>query len=382
MTIRKRAVAIAAILVFARIATAAEKPEELTVQKMPAWHPHEIYIVDPSGEAAVDARVYLYDADAREELGQIDAGFLPGFAVSPDHKTSVVATTYFSRGSHGTRTDVVEFTDNTTLDHAGEAVVPSKHAQSVPSSWNTTFSPDGKRIYVSNLTPAASVSVVDAHSKKLLGEIDMAACVQALPSGSSKFTALCESGKALTITLDAAGNERQRVMSDRFIDVEHDPAFANASAWQRGYVFTTFHGMVRGADFSGSRAVFGTPWSLVSDAERAAGWRPGGYQPTAVHEKLNRLYVAMHQGADGSHKAPASEIWVWDLNTHKRVARWSLAELKIPPLVAAIQVSQDDHPLLYGLTLTSDLVVMDAQTGKLAYVTHHVASTPTLLVNP
>ncbi|WP_321912166.1 amine dehydrogenase large subunit [Paraburkholderia sp. J11-2] len=382
MTIRKRAAATAAFLAFACAATAAEKPEELTIQKMPAWHPHEIFVVDPSGDAATDGRIYLYDADARKELGQIDAGFLPGFVVSPDHETSVVATTYFSRGSHGTRTDVMEFTDNSTLEHAGETIIPPKHAQSVPSAWNTTFSSDGKHIYVSNLTPSASVSVVDARSRKLGGEIDMAACVLALPSGPSKFTALCESGKALTVTLDANGKESHRVMSEPLIDVERDPAFANASPWQGSYVFTTFHGMVRTADFRGEKAAFSTPWPLVTDAERASGWRPGGLQPTAVHDRTHRLYVAMHQGADGSHKEPASEIWVFDLNTHKRIARWSLADQKIPPLVASIQVSQDDRPLLFGLTLTGDLVVLDAQTGKLRYITQHVARTPTLLVNP
>jgi methylamine dehydrogenase heavy chain len=382
MTIRKHATAAATVLAFACAATAAEKPEELTIQKIPAWHPHEIFIVDPSGDAATDGRIYVYDADARKELGQIDAGFLPGFAISPDHKTSVAATTYFSRGSHGTRTDVMEFTDNGTLDHAGEAIIPPKHAQSLPSTWNTAFSSDGKRVYVSNLTPAASVSVVDAHSRKLVGEIDMAACVLALPSGPSKFTALCESGKALTITLDAAGKESRRIMSEPFIDVEHDPAFANASPWQRGYVFTTFHGMVRTANFRGDQAVFGAAWPRVTEAERAAGWRPGGLQPTAVHDKLHRLYVAMHQGADGSHKEPASEIWVFDLNSRKRIARWSLADQKIPPLVVSLQVSQDDRDVLYGLTLTGDLVVLDAQTGKLHSITRHVARTPTLLVNP
>jgi methylamine dehydrogenase heavy chain len=224
--------------------------------------------------------------------------------------------------------------------------------------------------------------VVDPRSMKLLSEIDMAACVLAYPSGPNKFTSLCESGKALTITLDAAGKETRRVASDPFIDVEHDPVFTNASAYQGGYLFTSFNGKVRSADFRGDNAVFGTPWSLLTDAERAAGWRPGGMQQTAVQQKLHRLYVAMHQGAEGSHKDPASEIWVFDLNTKQRIARWNLAQQKIDPLVIAIQVSDDEHPLFYALTLKADLVVMDAQTGKLAYVAPHVASTPTLLVNP
>ena len=111
-------------------------------------------------------------------------------------------------------------TDNTTLDHAGEIVIPAKHAQHVPSPYNTAFSADGKRLYVANITPAASVTVIDAVSKQVLSEIDTAACVLAYPSGNDRFTALCESGKALTVTLDANGKEAKRTMSEAFIDVD------------------------------------------------------------------------------------------------------------------------------------------------------------------
>jgi methylamine dehydrogenase heavy chain len=384
MRVRRRTAAIAATLSFAAAYSnvqAVEKPEELTVQKLPPWHPHEIFIVDISMPSMTDARVYLFDADAKKLLGQIDAGFAPGFAVSPDHKTSFVSTTYFARGSHGARTDVVELTDNATLDHTGEIVIPPKHGQHVPSPWNTAFSTDGKRLYVSNITPAASVTVIDVATRKVLSEIDTAACVLAWPSGNNRFTSLCESGKALTVTLDSNGNEVKRTQSEAFIDVEHDPAFINASPYQGGYLFTTFHGMVRSADFRGDKPVFGTPWSLVTDAERAEGWRPGGMQQTAVQAGLQRFYVAMHQGVDGSHKDPASEIWVFDLKTKKRIARWDLAQQKIDPLVS-IQVSQDSQPVFYGLTATSDLVTLDARTGKLAHVEKQVGNTSTLLVNP
>ncbi|WP_321046077.1 amine dehydrogenase large subunit, partial [Burkholderia contaminans] len=116
MRTRRRTAVLAATLAFAAAwaggANATEKPEELVVQKMPPWHPHEVYIVDISMPSMTDGRIYVYDADAKKLLGQIDGGFGPGFAISPDHRTSFVATTYFSRGSHGTRTDVVEMTDN------------------------------------------------------------------------------------------------------------------------------------------------------------------------------------------------------------------------------------------------------------------------------
>ncbi|MGR3908187.1 amine dehydrogenase large subunit [Burkholderia sp. SR8] len=385
MRTRRRTAACAATLAcaaaWAGSAYATEKPEELVVQKMPPWHPHEVYVVDIAMPTMTDGRIYVYDADAKKLLGQIDGGFAPGLAISPDHKTSFVATTYFSRGSHGTRTDVVEMTDNATLDHTGEIAIPAKHGQHVPSPYNTAFSADGRRLYVANITPAASVTVIDAVSKQVLSEIDTAACVLAYPSGSDRFTALCESGKALTVTLDANGKEVKRTMSDAFIDVDNDPAFINASRYRGGYLFTTYHGNVRSADFSGDKPAFGTSWSLLTDAERAEGWRPGGMQQTAVHAKQNRYYVLMHKGGDGTHKDPGTQVWVYDLKTKQRVARWDLAQQKVDPLVS-IQVSDDDTPLFYGLTGTSDLVVMDARTGKLRHVEKQIGSTASLLVNP
>ena len=385
MNTRRRTAAIAAALscaaAWSGAAHAIEKPEELVVKKMPPWHPHEVFVVDMSMPSMTDGRIHVYDADAKKLLGQIDGGFGPGLAISPDHKTSYVATTYFSRGSHGTRIDVVELTDNTTLAHAGEIAIPPKHAQHVPSPYNTAFSADGKRLYVANITPAASMTVIDVATRKVLPEIDMAACVLAYPSANDRFTSLCESGKALTVTLDAKGREAKRTMSDAFIDVDRDPAFVNASPYQGGYLFTTFGGSVRSADFRGDKAVFGTPWSLLTDAERAEGWRPGGMQQTAVNAKLHRYYVAMHKGGEGSHKEPGTQVWVVDLQTKQRIARWDLAQQKIDPLLS-IQVSADDKPLFYGLTPTSDLVVMDALTGTLLHVEKQVGSTSSLLVNP
>ncbi|KVX70137.1 amine dehydrogenase large subunit [Burkholderia stagnalis] len=385
MKTRRRTAVIAAALscaaAWSGAAHAIEKPEELVVKKMPPWHPHEVFIVDMSMPSMTDGRIHVYDADAKKLLGQIDGGFGPGLAISPDHRTSFVATTYFSRGSHGTRADVVELTDNTTLAHTGEIAIPPKHAQHVPSPYNTAFSADGRRLYVANITPAASMTVIDVATRKVLPEIDMAACVLAYPSANDRFTSLCESGKALTVMLDAKGREAKRTMSDAFIDVDRDPAFVNASPYQGGYLFTTFGGSVRSADFRGDKAVFGAPWSLLTDAERAEGWRPGGMQQTAVNAKLHRYYVAMHKGGEGSHKEPGTQVWVVDLQTKQRVARWDLAQQKIDPLLS-IQVSADDKPLFYGLTPTSDLVVMDALTGRLLHVEKQVGSTSSLLVNP
>jgi len=39
----------------------------------------------------------------------------------------------------------------------------------------------------------------------------------------------------------------------------------------------------------------GTTWWLTSDAERKAGWRPGGMQQLAVDARKSRLYAIMHR---------------------------------------------------------------------------------------
>src|SRR6516162_3281429 len=87
--------------------------EHLTVEHLPPRSPHW---------------VYLYDGDSYRRLGQIGAGFYTSLNLSPDGATTAVATTYFARGSRGARTDVVEFTDNTTLTVTHEIPLPSKRA--------------------------------------------------------------------------------------------------------------------------------------------------------------------------------------------------------------------------------------------------------------
>ncbi|MDR1969097.1 MAG: amine dehydrogenase [Burkholderiaceae bacterium] len=355
--------------------------ETLTVAKLPPRNPHWIFAIDLAFANMVDARIILFDGQTDKRLGQISAGFAPAVAISPDGNTTAVATTYYARGSHGARTDVVEFYDNALLTPAAETVLPSKRAQTVPFAYNASYSADGRFLYVANITPAASISVVDAASHAMVGEIDMAGCVLAYPDGARRVSSLCENGKALTVTLDDAGKETGRQQSDTLFDVDKDPVFVSGVRGPKGMVFTSFLGDALDVDFSGDKAVVKDRWPLLSAAERKQGWRPGGLQVMAVQRSLGRLYVAMHQGGEGSHKDPASEIWVFDLNTHKQLARWNLAKQKIPP-VLALQVSQDAQPQLSALTGNSDLVLMDGLTGKLRHIEKQFGSTSLLLFNP
>jgi methylamine dehydrogenase heavy chain len=354
-------------------------PEHLTVETLPPRSPHWVYVFDEAFYNEIDARVHLFDGDTYRRLGQIDAGFVPSVNLSPDGSTTVVATTYFARGSRGTRIDVVELTDNATLAVTREIVLPSKRAETVPNVFNVAYSADSHFLYVAYITPAASFGVLDPARGTVLGEIDTAGCVLVIPSAANRVSSLCESGRLLTVTLDAQGREASRAMSEPFFDADRDPVFVQGIPTTNGYAFLSFLGEVHEVDFSGAQPKFAPPWSLVTAAERGT-WRPGGEQIGAIHKSLGRLYVPMHQGGEGTHKDGGTQLWVFDTATHRRIARWPLAPLGLARALA-VQVSQDAEPLLFLATSHADVAVLDARSGRLRHIEKHLGQTPWMLLN-
>jgi methylamine dehydrogenase heavy chain len=354
--------------------------EHLKVEPLPAKNPHWIFVYDAAFDNEIDSRVHLFDGDSYRRLGQIDAGFTPSFNISPDGSTSVVATTYFARGSRGTRTDVVEFTDNRTLAVTHEIVLPPKRAETSPSQFAIAYSADSHFLYASYVTPAASFGVLDPQAGKVLSEIDTAGCVLVIPSGPNRVSSLCESGRLLTVTLDAQGHEASRAMSEPFFDADKDPVFVQGITTSKGYAFLSFLGEVHEVDFSGPQPSFAPVWSLVSPAERGK-WRPGAEQVGAIQRSMGRLYVPMHQGGEGTHKDGGTEIWVYDTTTHQRLARWPMHGAGLAP-VLAIAVSQDDAALVFAATARAELAVIDAHTGLIKHIEQHLGQTPWMLLNP
>jgi methylamine dehydrogenase heavy chain len=119
-------------------------------------------------------------------------------------------------------------------------------------------------------------------------------------------------------------------------------------------------------------------WWLTSDAERKAGWRPGGIQQLAVDSQRSRLYAIMHRGGVETHKDPGKDVWVFDLSTRQRVQQFTLKNM-----ATSIQLSSDPQPLLYSIFIDgTDLDIYDAATGRLLRFVPHVGTTPTIMVTP
>jgi methylamine dehydrogenase heavy chain len=378
-----RATATATLLCLQSTWAAIPQPlpaEQLTVERLGHRNPHWTYVLDTAFHNENDSRVHVLDGDSYRNLGQVGAGFYPSMNLSPDHRTLAVLTTYFSRGWHGDRADVVEFTDLSTLTTATEIVLPPKHGMSIPTYFNVGYSEDGKFIYVSYLTPAASIGVLDPVHRSVLGEIDTAGCVLAIASGPNRVSSICDSGRLLTVTLDDQGHEASRATSGVFFDVGSDPIFVQGVRTREGFAFLSFLGDVHEVDFRGGQPLIRPAWSLVSPAERGI-WRPGGSQVAAIHLKLGKLFVPVHRGGEGTHKDGGTEIWVFDVGSHRRVGRWLLDSQKVGA-VTAVQVSQDDAPILFAATTRSRVAILNALTGQVRHPGVAAGQTPSFMLNP
>jgi methylamine dehydrogenase heavy chain len=113
----------------------------------------------------------------------------------------------------------------------------------------------------------------------------------------------------LTANFDASGNA-QTIQSQPFFDVEQDPVFEHPAfdRWKGSAYFVSYEGTVYPVDLKGETPDFGKSWSLLSDEDKSKKWRPGGWQPFAVHSKSNRLFVMMHQGDRWTHKQAGTEV--------------------------------------------------------------------------
>jgi methylamine dehydrogenase heavy chain len=328
-------------------AFAADEPnEQVTTKPLPPATAQRIYLGDFAISHVMDGRLNVIDGANLKLLGMVATGFAGLPALAPDRSELYVATTYYTRLNHGDRVDVVDIYDLATLEHKGEIAIPPKHAMALPYHGVIRTSADGRLLFVQNATPAQSVSIVDLKARKFVAEIQTPGCWIVLPSQTHapRFSTLCGDGTILTVTLQADGTLESMKRSGRFFDADDDPLFVHAENVGDRYFFVSFKGRVYTANVGGEVAQIEEPWPLVTRSEERQGWRPGGYQPLAVHERSGRLYVGMHaKGADGTHKNPAQEIWAFDLASKKRVGRAPGSN------AIAIATSRDERPQLYAI---------------------------------
>ena len=93
---------------------------------------HWVWVNDFVFPHMTDGSAYLVDGDSGRYLGTLSTGY--GFArvvLSHDGKIIYSPETYFSRGTRGTRTDVVTLYDAGTLAVIGEIPIPPRSARPI-----------------------------------------------------------------------------------------------------------------------------------------------------------------------------------------------------------------------------------------------------------
>jgi methylamine dehydrogenase heavy chain len=339
---------------------------------------HWVWVNDFVFSHMSDGMAYLVDGDSGRYLGTLSTGF--GFAhvlLSRDGKLIYSPETYFSRGTRGTRTDVVSLYDPATLAAIGEIPIPPKRSSNLPMIGNQVLTDDDRFLVIYNFTPAQSLTVVDTNTRKFVREIESPGCALAYPTGPRSFFSVCGDGSLLLVTLDDNGGAQQK-RTEPLLSMGDDPVTEKAVRIGRVWYFVTFDGRIYPLEVDSQHALVRPTWWLTSEAERKDGWRPGGLQQLAVNAGKSRLYAIMHRGGIETHKDPGKDVWVFDVSTKQRVQQISLKNL-----ATSIQLSSDAHPLMYSISLeATDLDVYDATSGKLLRSVEHVGTTPTIMVTP
>jgi methylamine dehydrogenase heavy chain len=302
-----------------------ELPAETLVSggSLAAAGPERIYVGDTMIGNIVDGRVRVFDARRGKLLGMVNAGYAANFALSAKADELYVATTYLSRGGRGERSDVLEVWNTDTLAFKYEVLLPPRRAQTLSYRGLVSASADGRFLLVQNATPATSLTVVDLGAKKVAAEIPTAGCWGSLPAAGhpARFSMLCGDGKVATVTLDAQGQVAERQLSEKFFDADQDAWYHTSERVGDRYYFLSFKGTLTELDLSGPVARQVSQKAIVTPQQAKQGWRPGGYQVFSVHPDGTWAVVAMHdQGREGSHKAPAKQLWSVDLQSGRRIA--------------------------------------------------------------
>jgi methylamine dehydrogenase heavy chain len=377
-----------ALLLLTALAARAEVAPETTgkVETLPQPpHPHWVWTAD-----LLLQRSALLDVDGGRMLGMINGGYgtiMPLFARS--RPEIYVPATYYSRGTHGTRTDVVEIYDQATLALQGEVEIPPKRATNAVALGHAALSDDDRFLAIFNWTTGTSLSVVDVAQRRFAGEISLPGCSLVYAVGPRRFLSLCADGAAFVVTLDEQGTEAGRVLTKPFFDPKLDPITEKAVRSGDTWYFVSFEGMIHPVQVAGDAPSFGEPWSLFNPEQREDKWRIGGMQHLAVHRASNRLFALVHRGERDTHKEPGEEVWIYDLASKRRVERIELVnpgftiygfpiafggiggrvfdflmDSFAPALVGFITVTQDDAPLLVTSSqFSGSLGIYDGRSG-------------------
>jgi len=341
------ALAVSFIFV-AQLASAQLAVEEISVETLSAPGPNWFISKTSNGG-------YIFDAASGEMQGLLSLSRrTPAVTMWRPRGEFYAAESYLARGVRGERTDLVAVYDFENLAPVAEVIIPN-HMARLSVRNHLALMNDGRLLAVHNMNPGHSVSIVDVEDRLFVYEISTPGCAVLLPVGERDFLQVCGDGTLQLIQLDVSGFETNRVRSDRFFDVIADAVFDRTARTADGWALITHSGVIFEVGADGGNIVVGEGWNTVAADE--ADWRPGGGEFISVQQDLGLMYIIMHEGEIDTHHEPGDEIWVYDLNSQRRVQR-----IKLDSPASSLMVTQEEEPKLIVAIDAGDTHVYNALT--------------------
>ncbi len=341
--------AASCLVLWSHTGSAQVAPEQVGTATMPA--PGENWFIGKTRNGG-----YIYDADSGEMHGLISLSpYTSSIEIDKSRKQFYAPESYYSRGVHGERSDVVTIYDFDNLSPVGEIDIPEKVAV-LGFRRHVGMLSGGRHFLVFNMTPAQSVSVIDVEDRSFVGEISTPGCAMIMPVEDNDFLMICGDGTLQLIQLDEQGNETSRERSKKFFEVLEDPVFDRPVPTSGGWLLMSHSGKVFDVSVDGSKIRVSKVWSILDEEDEEQKWRPGGAEFASIHLPTGLLYVLMHKAEkDYTHHEPGTEIWVMDAKAQRRLER---IELELP--AHSLFVTQSEEPRLIVGDEEGGLHIFDA----------------------
>ena len=331
-------------------ALAQVTPEEISVETMPDHGPN--WFIAKSGNGG-----RIYDAESGEMLGLLSlSSRTPAVAPYLPRGEFYAAESYYSRGVHGERTDIVAIYDYANLNPIAEVEIPN-HMARLNVRNHLGLLGNGRHLAVLNMNPGYSVSIVDVIDREFVYEMSTPGCAIILPVAENDFLLVCGDGTLQLSQLDISGFEENRVRSEVFFNVQEDAVFDRSARTADGWLLITHAGVIFEVSTDGDEINISEGWSIVG--EDVSGWRPGGFEFLDVHRASGLLYVAMHEGPVDTHHQAGDEIWVIDLASQRRVHR-----LQLEDPADHLTITQETSPKLLVGTSAGGIEVFNGLTFR------------------
>ncbi len=137
------------------------KPEPIpNVEKLKVPYPASYAVVHDF----TASKFSLVDTETRRFKGMLSAGQFATIDFSAPRRKYYVGETVWSRGTRGTRQDIMAIYDFASLELIGEVDLPPRRMNVVVNAATTAITSDDRFMLVFNMNPATSVTVIDLDS--------------------------------------------------------------------------------------------------------------------------------------------------------------------------------------------------------------------------